>query len=85
MSWSKVAPTLTTGCTDLTRGRFVHPEDDRALSLREASLLQTFPKDYIFYGNSSQVAKQIGNAVPVEMARYLASHLKELTVSYVLN
>jgi DNA (cytosine-5)-methyltransferase 1 len=81
MKWSEVAPTLTTGCTDLTRGRFVHPEDDRALSLREAALLQTFPKDYIFYGNSGQVARQIGNAVPVEMARRIACHLKELTVA----
>ncbi|CAN7279710.1 DNA cytosine methyltransferase [Pseudomonas umsongensis] len=85
MRWSDVAPTLTTGCTDLTRGRFVHPEDDRALSLREASLLQTFPRDYIFYGNSGQVARQIGNAVPVEMARHLAAHLKDLTTTHVLN
>lgn len=83
MKWSGVAPTLTTGCTDLTRGRFVHPEDDRALTLREAALLQTFPKDYIFFGNSGQVARQIGNAVPVEMARRIASHLKELTVASI--
>jgi hypothetical protein len=43
MSWGKVAPTLTTGCTDVTRGRFGHPRDDRAITLREAALLQTFP------------------------------------------
>ncbi|MNP44876.1 putative BsuMI modification methylase subunit YdiO [compost metagenome] len=85
MKWSGVAPTLTTGCTDLTRGRFVHPEDDRALSLREAALLQTFPKDYMFFGNSGQVARQIGNAVPVEMARRIASHIKELSVSSALD
>lgn len=85
MEWSAVAPTLTTGCTDLTRGRFAHPEDDRALSLREAALLQTFPKNYIFYGNSGQVARQIGNAVPVEMARRIVSHLKDLAVASALD
>ncbi len=42
MKWEDVAPTLTTGCTDLTKGRFAHPEDDRAITLREAARLQTF-------------------------------------------
>lgn len=67
MKWEAVAPTLTTGCTDITRGRFAHPRDDRAITLREAARLQTFPDEYIFVGNRSQIATQIGNAVPPTM------------------
>lgn len=76
MSWDSVAPTLTTGCTDLTRGRFGHPRDDRALSLREAARLQTFPDDYRFLGNNQQIATQIGNAVPVRFIQQIASELR---------
>lgn len=67
MSWQSVAPTLTTGCTDLTRGRFAHPEQDRAITLREAARIQTFSDDYAFVGNASQIATQVGNAVPPAM------------------
>ncbi|WP_034834355.1 DNA cytosine methyltransferase [Endozoicomonas numazuensis] len=77
MKWDDVAPTLTTGCTDITRGRFAHPEDDRAISLREAALLQTFPREYSFYGNSGQIARQIGNAVPVNMICRMASSIMD--------
>lgn len=76
MRWDDVAPTLTTGCTDVTKGRFAHPRDDRAITLREAALLQSFPLNYRFYGNSGQIARQIGNAVPVNMIRTLAPSLK---------
>ena len=72
MRWEDIAPTLTTGCTDITKGRFVHPEDDRAITLREAARLQTFPDDYRFSGNSSQIAIQIGNAVPMKFVEALA-------------
>jgi DNA (cytosine-5)-methyltransferase 1 len=72
LCWEDVAPTLTTGCTDVTKGRYTHPEDDRAITLREAALLQSFPKNYRFCGNSGQIAKQIGNAVPVQMMYNLA-------------
>jgi len=72
MRWDTVAPTLTTGCTDVTKGRYAHPVFDRAITLREAALLQTFPKEYRFYGNSGQIARQIGNAVPVNLAKNLA-------------
>lgn len=71
MQWDDVAPTLTTGCTDVTKGRFAHPEQDRAITLREAALLQTFPPKYRFSGNASQIARQIGNAVPVTMLEAL--------------
>ena len=73
MRWDAVAPTLTTGCTDVTKGRYAHPCYDRAITLREAALLQTFPREYQFYGNSGQIARQIGNAVPVNLARNLVS------------
>lgn len=72
MRWEDVAPTLTTGCTDITKGRFAHPEDDRAITLREAARLQTFPDSYKFVGNSGQIAAQIGNAVPMKLVEALA-------------
>jgi DNA (cytosine-5)-methyltransferase 1 len=78
MWWDRVAPTLTTGCDDVTRGRFAHPEQDRAISLREAALLQTFPQSYRFAGSRKQIAKQIGNAVPVRMFESLAPVLKSM-------
>jgi DNA (cytosine-5)-methyltransferase 1 len=78
MAWNDVAPTLTTGCTDLTRGRFVHPFQDRAITLREAALLQTFPRHYRFEGNKTQVARQIGNAVPVKMVEALLPTLRSI-------
>ena len=67
MAWKSVAPTLTTGCTDLTRGRFGHPEQDRAITMREAARLQTFPDQYEFLGEPTQISRQIGNAVPPKM------------------
>lgn len=76
MKWDDVAPTLTTGCTDVTKGRFAHPRDNRAITLREAALLQSFPLHYRFFGNSGQIARQIGNAVPVKMIQTLAPSLK---------
>ena len=72
MKWDDVAPTLTTGCNDLTKGRYAHPEQDRAITLREAARLQSFPDKYIFRGNSSQIATQIGNAVPPQMMAEIA-------------
>ncbi len=76
MRWDDVAPTLTTGCDDVTRGRFAHPEQNRAITLREAALLQTFPPSYRFDGNRRQIARQIGNAVPVAMVEGLVPVLR---------
>lgn len=77
MMWDDVSPTLTTGCTDVTKGRFAHPEDHRSISLREAARLQTFDDDYEFDGNPSQVATQIGNAVPVRLIEELSPTLRK--------
>ncbi len=65
MSWNRPAPTLTTKFFSISNGRFAHPEENRAISLREGATLQTFPKKYTFIGDSiSQIARMIGNAVP---------------------
>ncbi|MFH1310736.1 MAG: DNA cytosine methyltransferase [Candidatus Omnitrophota bacterium] len=69
MAWNKPAPTLTTRCICLSNGRFGHPSQNRAISVREAARLQGFPDEYIFYGNGlDSKAKQVGNAVPVQVA-----------------
>jgi DNA (cytosine-5)-methyltransferase 1 len=65
------APTMTTRCTTPACGQFVHPIEPRALRLREAATIQTFPLTYEFRGGVGQIERQIGNAVPVRMARGL--------------
>ena len=66
--WDKPAPGLTTRCISYSNGRFGHPEQDRAISVREAARLQGFTDDFEFNGNLNSMAKQIGNAVPVDLA-----------------
>lgn len=77
MAWEAVTPTLMTGCKDVKRGRFLHPRDDRAITLMEAARLQTFPDTYIFKGCPQEIARQIGNAVPVEFARIIGHAMEE--------
>jgi DNA (cytosine-5)-methyltransferase 1 len=73
MSWDKPAPTITGGCTTLSKGRFGHPDKMRTISVREAALLQTFPADYIFDTDSMENAcKIIGNALPPIFAEAMA-------------
>jgi len=81
MKWDEPAPTITTQCYGFGNGRFGHPEQDRAISLREAALLQTFPKDYKFVAPGEPVhiktiGKLVGNAVPVELGRVIARSIK---------
>lgn len=76
MFWDQVAPTLTTGCTDVTRGRFAHPSQNRAITLREAARLQTFDDSYEFEGTFSDIATQIGNAVPVRLIEEIVPVLR---------
>lgn len=68
MWWDKPAPTLTSGCTNVTKGRFAHPDQDRAITLREAMLLQTFPPNAVLRGSLEQMALQVGNAIPPLLA-----------------
>ncbi len=71
MWWDRVAPTLTSRRNRLSDGRFGHPQQDRAISLREAAALQTFPDDYEFFGTQREIARWIGNAVPPAFATAL--------------
>ncbi|WP_419842520.1 DNA cytosine methyltransferase [Candidatus Poriferisodalis sp.] len=72
------APTMTTRCTTPSCGRFLHPTEDRAISLREAALLQTFPPDYQFCGTHDAAERQIGNAVPVRLAHALGLAVRQM-------
>ncbi len=65
---NRPAPTMTTRCTTPSCGSFIHPTENRGLSLREAATLQTFPTNYQWSGGYDSVERQIGNAVPVWMA-----------------
>lgn len=70
MCWKKPASTITTKFFNISNGRFAHPEQARAISLREGATLQTFPKSYVFKTRSiGATAKLIGNAVPPEYAK----------------
>jgi DNA (cytosine-5)-methyltransferase 1 len=77
MAWNKPAPTITTGCFNPSRGRFLHPSSNRAITMREAALLQSFPKSYIFPVQLGKVriAAMIGNALPPQFIRRLAQRL----------
>jgi len=71
MSWDDVAPTITGGCVNPSKGRFLHPSDDRCITLREAACLQGFPKRYCFSLDRGKfsAAAMIGNALPPEFIR----------------
>ncbi|MGO7215554.1 DNA cytosine methyltransferase [Rhizobium ruizarguesonis] len=68
MTWDKPSPSLTTRCVSLSNGRFGHPEQDRAISVREAACIQSFPDEFEFLGSINAMARQIGNAVPPRLA-----------------
>lgn len=79
MYWDRPAPTITTRFNSFSNGRFGHPDEDRAISIREGATLQTFPKDFIFKGsNMASLARQIGNAVPPEIARRIGTHIIDI-------
>jgi len=82
MKWNEPAPTITTQCAGLGNGRFGHPEQHRAISLREAALIQTFPMGYKFIDpeskfSSKTIANHIGNAVPVRLGQVIARSIKK--------
>ena len=72
--WEKPAPGLTTRCISYSNGRFGHPAQHRAISVREAARLQGFDDDFEFIGNLASMARQIGNAVPVDLAFAIGNH-----------
>lgn len=77
LAWDRPAVTITCGCSHLSKGRFVHPEQDRGITPREAALLQGFPMDYDFAGSVTSVCRQIGNAVPPPLAYAIALAVQE--------
>lgn len=77
MEWDKPAPTMTTQCYGFGNGRFGHPEQDRAITLREAAIIQSFPLEYAFCPSDKEISfkvlgRLIGNAVPVNLGRAIA-------------
>lgn len=88
MKWDEPSPTMTTFCTGIGNGRFGHPEQDRAISLREASLLQTFPMDYDFIEDKNApvkigiISRHIGNAVPPKLGEVIGRSIKKHLESY---
>jgi DNA (cytosine-5)-methyltransferase 1 len=82
MVWDKPSPTMTTQCHNFGSGRFGHPEQDRAISLREAAILQSFPKDYAFVAPGApvefnNVGRMIGNAVPPKLGFFVGKLLQK--------
>jgi DNA (cytosine-5)-methyltransferase 1 len=80
MRWDEPAPTITTQCFGYGNGRFGHPEQDRAISLREAAMLQTFPRSYAFAPRHAEIrfnrmGRLIGNAVPVRLGEVIGQAL----------
>jgi DNA (cytosine-5)-methyltransferase 1 len=84
MRWNDYSPTITGGCLNPSKGRFLHPEKNRAITAREAALLQTFPRTYKFPADISKtsIALMIGNALPPKFSHIQSSnvldHLKEM-------
>ena len=72
MLWDAPSPTIRTEFYKPEKGRYLHPIEHRPITIREAARLQTFADDFQFVGSKAQVAKQIGNAVPVKLARRIA-------------
>lgn len=83
MEWDEPSPTITTQAYAYGSGRFGHPEQDRAISLREAAMLQTFPENYKFIDpededpNKTEIGRMIGNAVPVKLGRIIGEKFLE--------
>ena len=89
MEWDKPAPTMTTQCYGFGNGRFGHPEQDRAISLREAAILQSFPRNYAFIPENEEASftalgRLIGNAVPVDLGRAIARSIHRHLASAVI-
>jgi len=73
--WDKPALTIRTEFFKPEKGCYLHPEADRPITHREAARLQTFPDDFVFVGSKTEIARQIGNAVPCALARAVAEEL----------
>ena len=81
MHWNQPSLTIRTEFFKPEKGRYLHPERDRAITHFEASLLQTFPRRFKWCGSKSQIASQIGNAVPPVLGEVLARAILESEAS----
>jgi len=75
MKWDSPAPTLTTRCTSFSAGRYTHPEENRAITFREAALLMTFPLDFELPDKNGAAERVVGNAVPPKLAKHFADNI----------
>ena len=79
MEWDKPSPTLTTQFYNYGTGRYGHPVQNRAISLREGAIIQSFPENYIFTETPkfkfTDIARQIGNAVPPKLAEFIGESI----------
>ena len=91
MNWNAPSPTMTTFCTGIGNGRFGHPEQNRAISLREAAIFQSFPDNYEFFAPTeivsiTKASRYIGNAVPPRLgeitAESIINHLEKYKKIY---
>jgi DNA (cytosine-5)-methyltransferase 1 len=80
MAWDEPAPTITGGCFNPSKGRFLHPEQNRAITMREAAILQGLPRRYKFRGTNNKgiIALMIGNALPPPLIRTHAYQVKKI-------
>jgi len=74
---SKPAPTMTTACINPSKGRFVHPVENHGITVRQAARIQGFPDDFVFHGGLMASGAQIGNAVPIKLAKMLLQHISK--------
>lgn len=78
LSWDEPAATITTRFDTPAGGRFIHPEEDRTLSPREAARIQSFPDSFVFSGTRREISRQIGNAVPPKVSYFLAKYIEKI-------
>ncbi|MEM0134415.1 MAG: DNA cytosine methyltransferase [Thermoplasmatales archaeon] len=78
MKWDEPSPTITGAAIRPSSGRFVHPDQDRGITLREMARLQTIPDSFKFEGSKDSIAQMIGDAVPLELAKAIARHVRFL-------
>lgn len=78
LNWDEPAATITTRFDTPAGGRFIHPTENRTLTPREAARIQSFPDDFVFYGNRTSICKEIGNAVPPKVSFFLARLVRKM-------
>lgn len=84
LRWTDQAPTITTRFDTPAGGRFIHPDENRTLTPREAARIQSFPDDFSFYGDKRSISRQIGNAVPPKISYFLARLIENLLTPNIL-